>query len=889
MIRRTLVADNFADGSGGTGASGGGGVFNGGNLTIVESTIVGNNATASGGGIFNSNITTLLRSTIANNSAATGGGLFSGTGGVYPNLTIGATTIVGSIVVNNTASWSGGGAYIYVGSILLDSTPRFINNSAPAGCSIANQDGKAEYRLPAPAGYYMNGSLERVERDGVFVSLSRIVDKDIPFVCPRGHWCNGSKLLPCPPGKRGNGTTFNSSECGGDCPPGFYCPESSTAPLVCKPGTFSESGAGKGSCPDCLPGKWCAAGEAFDCPLGTFSSAPHQERIQSCLPCPFNTTTLAEGTTNASMCVCQSNFFDDLGRDPTNATFDDGARTCAYCPLGFNCPAPATTTRTAVVASGFWRPYPNATRAKPCPITGTCVGRSISGDALCATGFHGTYCIQCDKTSMYLDSLTTECRSCRQAQAFYGRLLLILLVALAGFILVLGCAASLRARLATPRAECMSCGSVWRSRSNRAVALLHLATLPIGAGWRVLKAWARRVRQTEALARLSAAAEHVGLRSKLKICLGLYLVLAQLGDVYQIRHPPKYQSISKTLFAPLRQDFLSWIPGLHLGCFGVSGIIAKLAFYICFPMAVGLLACGASLLASRSVRPVLPFLLFWTYFVFPSVSSQGFQAIAQCDCFDITNGHGTTDTLLCYLPADYSYTCPTKHAGHDVIALGVTAIIFYGIGVPVVYARLLYMARADIRSTEPPPSSLAPSLSFLHGALLPDALWWPLVDTSRTLLLTGVLALIEPGELIQIFCGVTVAVCYLALQIWISPFRMPGNNLLSLGTNLALVLNLLSSLGVQFNAKYNADAIHPYLLTVILFLAGSAVLLATLLTLCAALSRRLTPEQLRQYLLAEVGTEGCSSQSVAPLVARFGEYTLSADQLAQAISAPVNA
>ena len=486
---------------------------------------------------------------------------------------------------------------------------------------------------------------------------------------------------------------------------------------------------------------------------------------------------------------------------------------------------------------------------------------------------------------MCIRDSSTECRSCSQAQAFYGQLLLIILAALVGLTFALGCAVSLRTRLAKPPALRMTfnyvCGYACAS------ALLYLATLPIAAGWKVLKTWARRLRQTKAVARLIAAAEFVGLKAKLKICLGLYLVLAQLGDVYRIRYPPNYQSVSRTLFSVLRPDFLSIIPGLHLSCLGFGGIVNKLAVYICFPLLVSLLACGASLLRSRSVRPVLPFLLFWAYFVFPSVSSHGFQAVARCDCFNITDGSGTTDTPQCYLPADYSYTCPTEHAGHGVIALGFIAIVVYGLGVPVLYARLLYTARADIRSAEPPPDSLAPALSFLHGAFVPDAFWWPLVDTSRTLLLTGVLALIQPGELIQIFSGVAVAICYAMLQVWSAPFRMPGNNLLSLVANLALVLNLLSSLGIQFNSEYDANAINPFLLTVILFAAGSTVLLATLLTLCAALSRRLTPEQLRQYLLDEAGAdaEGLSPQSVAPLVARFGEYTVNADQLTQAITA----
>jgi len=714
--------------------------------------------------------------------------------------------------------------------------------------------------------------------------------------CPLGHYCSGNTSTPepCPVGKLGNALGLNSSECGGDCPEGSYCAAGSAAGAPCADGTYGN-GTGlkeRADCNGCEPGQWCTSGFTYACSHGTFSPLPNQLHVDACTQCPFNTSTLSRGATDPSECVCLPDLFDDLGRDPTNATDNATlARTCTSCPLGFDCSAEAATTRNVTVTKGFWRPSINATRAKPCPINGTCAGGD--GDQLCAETFDGHYCTRCVDDGDYLDELRTECRSCHEAQVVFGSIVGGIVAAGACLVLVLGCIVGLKGCVSTPRdrRKC-SYDYICRGRRNPVTALVHLATLPIVAGCRLLKIFAVRIRDSRVVIRMRSAAEHVGLRAKLKICLGLYLLLAQLGGVYQIRYPADYQSFSKWLFALLRPNFLSSIPGLHLDCLGMGGIVHELVFYISFPLIVGMVACGAAQLFSGSVRPALPFALFWTYFVFPSVSSHGFQAVARCDCFDITDSNSTTSTLTCFLPADYSHVCPTEHARGDVLALGALTIIVYGIGVPALYARLLYVARADIRSNNPPPDSLAPALSFLHGALVPDALWWPLVEASRTLLLTGVLALIEPGELIQIFCGVAVAMCYAVLQIWSAPYRMPGNNLLALGSSLALVLNLLSLLGIQFNAKYSTDAINSGLLSTILFAAGSVVLLATVLTLCAALGRRLTPEQLRQYLLDDVGADGDaddgrSPQSVAPLVARFGEFTINADQLTQAFNAPL--
>ena len=145
-------------------------------------------------------------------------------------------------------------------------------------------------------------------------------------------------------------------------------------------------------------------------------------------------------------------------------------------------------------------------------------------------------------------------------------------------------------------------------------------------------------------------------------------------------------------------------------------------------------------------------------------------------------------------------------------------------------------------------------------------LWWPLVDASRAFVLTGFLALVEPGTLLQLFCGVVFALCFTSLQSFSAPYRMETNNFLAYIANVAIVLNLLGSLGAQINATYYARAVNSTLLSVVLFVAGTGTLVLTLLPLCASLRRgRQQPHGDRHVVpLLAPGVASSGSQHVAP-------------------------
>ena len=98
----------------------GGAIRNLRNLTITSSTIARNSSGARGGGIFNGGSVTVIASTIEGNSSASGGGISS----------FGNTTIKSSTLSGNTATGRGAGLYISLNQTATITGSTFSGNSA---------------------------------------------------------------------------------------------------------------------------------------------------------------------------------------------------------------------------------------------------------------------------------------------------------------------------------------------------------------------------------------------------------------------------------------------------------------------------------------------------------------------------------------------------------------------------------------------------------------------------------------------------------------------------------------------------------------------------------------------------------------------------------------
>ena len=151
--------------NGNTGSGRGGGIKNIGTMTVTNSTVSGNTASADsgGGGILNQGALTLTNSTVRSNKASIGGGIYNilGTltltdstvsgntasadsgGGIYNSSTV---TLANSTVSGNTASGNGGGIFNSSGSTLTLANSTVAANVAETGSGggIRNVDATAK-------------------------------------------------------------------------------------------------------------------------------------------------------------------------------------------------------------------------------------------------------------------------------------------------------------------------------------------------------------------------------------------------------------------------------------------------------------------------------------------------------------------------------------------------------------------------------------------------------------------------------------------------------------------------------------------------------------------------------------------------------------------------
>ena len=307
-------------------------------------------------------------------------------------------------------------------------------------------------------------------------------------------------------------------------------------------------------------------------------------------------------------------------------------------------------------------------------------------------------------------------------------------------------------------------------------------------------------RPTEGVESVAVAARRVSLQTKLKICVSYYQIITQLNRVYVIVPPAAYRVLMRGLDAAFH-IFFAWIPGVASACTGL-GLAHELLLLSLAPIAIVLAAFGVAAVRRQPAVSVLPFALGTSFLCFPFVASRGFRALAKCDCFSYVHPGAAGDSEVCFLYGAYDVQCQSTGPGGAfaappaILATAWVAVLLYACAVPLLYALLLLAARRPL-SGDTPPTALSRALQFLARDYEPRVFWWELVEVARKICVTGFLALVEPGTLLQLYLGVVVALCILVLQLYAQPYRLPTDNFLSMVSAAALVLTLLGSLGVQ--------------------------------------------------------------------------------------------
>lgn len=201
--------------------------------------------------------------------------------------------------------------------------------------------------------------------------------------------------------------------------------------------------------------------------------------------------------------------------------------------------------------------------------------------------------------------------------------------------------------------------------------------------------------------------------------------------MYAVRYPQGFASLLEVL-SIANLHLFRWLPGFHSVCLGMHSLEIQLWFKTLSPVVVAAVAFVVDFICCRRrqaqvqaealpKRPFpeasLPFVLGWTFLLFPTLSSSGFRSLAPCDCFEYADGE-----RVCFLREDYAVECAGRgpaSAPMSVIVPACVAIAIWAVGVPLLYAVLIcYDAHKPY---------LRGSLGLLNGDYKRQASAWELM------------------------------------------------------------------------------------------------------------------------------------------------------------------
>ena len=235
-------------------------------------------------------------------------------------------------------------------------------------------------------------------------SVSQPTDEVTGDICPIGHYCDSGSSFPvlCDPGTYSNSTGFavcsicpegyfcNDSITPEACPAGFYCPQGTGFDLQpCPAGTYNPSlgVVDVSSCLSCDPGKYCISSglamttgicsAGFFCSLGVDVPNPSGDHTGEGGVCPPGSFCV-EGSTSPTPCL--AGFYNQFS----------GQSSCTLCPSGYYCPQNSSDFETNPCPGGHFCPaFTTHAFEFPCP-TGTfnnqTLATSIDACLLCTPG-----------------------------------------------------------------------------------------------------------------------------------------------------------------------------------------------------------------------------------------------------------------------------------------------------------------------------------------------------------------------------------------------------------------------------------------------------------------------------------------------------------------------
>ena len=192
-------------------------------------------------------------------------------------------------------------------------------------------------------------------------------------------------------------------------------------------------------------------------------------------------------------------------------------------------------------------------------------------------------------------------------------------------------------------------------------------------------------------------------------------------------------------------------------------------------------------------------MLLLVFLVYSSASSAVFRMFA-CDSLD----DGKT-----YLRADYRILCAdAKHRALQVYAA--IMIFVYPVGIPLLYAGLLYRHRkvlSDAKSSK----SIAKPIADLWEPYRPRFFYYEVVECVRRVVLTGVVVFIYPNDAAQIAITLFNTFFFFVVSEVLSPYQSISDMWLSRGGHLVIYFSLFDALLLKVDvSEERSESQHAF-------------------------------------------------------------------------------
>ncbi len=406
-----------------------------------------------------------------------------------------------------------------------------------------------------------------------------------------------------------------------------------------------------------------------------------------------------------------------------------------------------------VVSKGYWRISESAWTLLKCPMgMKSCKGGSAAGSLSCEEGYEGMLCGSCSEDYRY-DSSSNSCVQCKATPVNVFTVLLMGIGVIAvGAALLFWCC--------------------WFLNRKDSPSLLSLVNHSSMSSFRIIFSGLSSQR----------------LLGRIKIYLTLFQVLLALPSVLRLDYPSSFTSMTNIVsivnlnhlgedlgLTCVRQDY-DYVDLLIIETlYPLVAIVLLLSIGKFHAFIVRMREDNTS--KSNSLYSQYFFVMLWfTYLILPGVTSAIFQTF---ECLNVDPDE-VEDGDDYYMASDYTISCSSSRYRYGR-SWAIAMIIVYPIGIPCMYAYLLWSERQRIKNRIMSESDSQSSvktedglpltrLKILYSMYKPEYWYWEVIETFQRLFLTGFLVLIYQGSAAQVIVGLVIVMMFAKVYVLYSPF-----------------------------------------------------------------------------------------------------------------------